>query len=228
MEWKYYEPHFAADSSPRLPVEFMKEGAWSGHRRFAYDLVRFAQPRVLVELGTLYGTSFFSFCQAVKDGSLPTRCFAVDTWEGDPHTGSYSHYSDVIYEAVHSFTTEQFSGIGATLRGTFQQALPRFALGSIDLLHIDGYHTYDAVLHDLSTWLPKMADNSIILFHDIAVRSGDFGVYKLWEQLRDYPRLQFNHSNGLGVLFPKGCPASFQPLLHQQDRLAAYYEKFRS
>ncbi|MFF2484535.1 class I SAM-dependent methyltransferase [Paenibacillus sp. NPDC058071] len=220
MNWKYYDPYFSADRAHELPIEFMQNGAWSGHRRFAYDLVRNMKPRVVTELGTLYGTSFFSFCQAVKDGALNTKCFAVDTWFGDGHTGAYD---DSVFLNVQLFNNRIFSGIGHLLRGTFDQALPLFADGSVDVLHIDGFHTYEAVLHDLQTWLPKVAEGGVILFHDIMVRMSDFGVYKLWEQLRDYPRLEFAHSNGLGVLFPKGCPASLSYLIERQDDVRAHY-----
>lgn len=223
MQWKFYNPQFAADHAPELPHEYMTAGAWSGHRRFAYDLIRFAKPNLLVELGTWYGTSFFSFCQAVKDAELPTRCFAVDTWQGDQHTGSYGQISDVIYQSVQAFHARQFASCSALIRSSFDAALPSFADGSIDILHIDGLHTYTAVLHDLETWLPKVAENGIILFHDTNVRLADFGVHILWEQLSAYPRLHFPHSNGLGVLFPKGCPEPFQKLLKEQDLLTRHY-----
>lgn len=63
--------------------------AWEGHRRFGYDLVRHMQPNTIVELGTYFGASHFSFCQAVKDHGLSTKSYAVDTWIGDKHSGTY-------------------------------------------------------------------------------------------------------------------------------------------
>lgn len=226
MDWKFYRPAFAADHAPEMPTGMMTEGAWSGHRRFAYDLVRFAKPKVIVELGTLYGTSFFSFCQAIKDGGLTTSCFAVDTWQGDPHTGMYGTINDGIYQAVASFKNREFPHIGTLVRKTFDEALAMFPVKSIDILHIDGYHAYESVLHDYTSWLPKLAPNGIVLFHDTSVKVLDFGVHLLWDQLSAiHPHMQFYHSNGLGVLFPKGITLPFQEVLAEKQKLILRYSR---
>lgn len=84
--WKFYAAEFEVDSVERKVVT---ESAWLGHRQFAYDLVRYVKPGLIVELGTHWGASFFSFCQALKDGHISDKCFAVDTWQGDEHAGFY-------------------------------------------------------------------------------------------------------------------------------------------
>jgi hypothetical protein len=87
------------------------------------------------------------------------------------------------------------------LRKTFDDALADVPDGSTDLLHIDGLHTYDAVRHDFESWLPKLSDRAIVLFHDTAERKDDFGVWKLWGELEArYPSFAFTHWHGLGVL----------------------------
>jgi hypothetical protein len=86
---------------------------------------------------------------------------------------------------------------------SFDEAVSRVPNGSVDLLHIDGFHTYEAVRHDYETWKPKLAEGAWVLFHDVDVREGDFGVWRFWDELKSrYPRhLEFNHSHGLGVIF---------------------------
>ena len=172
--------------------------AWQGHIPIAFALVQLLRPRVFVELGTHNGDSYCAFCQAVKMLGLKTLCFAVDTWEGDPQTRLYGPEVLAELRAHHDPRYAQFSCL---LQTTFDSAVNSFKDKSVDLLHIDGLHTYEAVKHDFETWLPKISDRGVVLFHDTAERQGDFGVWKLWAEIRDrFPHCEFSHSHGLGVL----------------------------
>lgn len=136
--------------------------AWLGHGPFAVWLVKHAAPRVIVELGTHYGYSYFAMCQAVKANRLSTQCFAVDTWQGDEHAGLYdgSVFDSVV---LHNQQYERFSTL---LRKRFDEALADIPDGSVDLLHVDGRHYYDDVKEDFESWVPKLSKRAIVLFHD--------------------------------------------------------------
>jgi len=40
----------------------------------------------------------------------------------------------------------------------------------IDLLFIDGDHTYEGVVKDIDSWLPKVKDGGMVMFHDYCER----------------------------------------------------------
>jgi hypothetical protein len=173
--------------------------SWVGHIPFGAWLVRVARPRIIVELGTHSGNSYFSICQAVRQYETGSKCHAVDTWQGDAHALSYGKD---IYDMVRKNNEENYASFSKLLRMTFDEALSIFENGSVDLLHIDGLHTYEAVQHDFETWLPKLAPGAIVLFHDTNVRRDDFGVWKYWAELKAQyaDGIEFLHSHGLGVL----------------------------
>ena len=194
----------AALADPSLDPLFWRaerlgaESAWWEHVPFAHWIVCATSPRVLVELGTHTGVSYSAFCHAVARAGIGTRCHAVDTWQGDPHAGLYG--PEVLNE-LRAFHDERFGAFSTLLQCTFDEGVAHIEDGSIDLLHIDGLHNYEAVRHDFETWLPKLSDRAVALFHDINVRRDDFGVWRLWAELREqYPWFDFVHGHGFGVL----------------------------
>lgn len=199
MSWSFSQPKFDF-----FDKDFYFRTSWSGHYNFVYDLVSNLRPSRYVELGSHYGHSLYAAAQAVKDHKLPTEVYGVDGWEGDAHAG---YYDGSVYNEVLGVLARHYSEIKITPKKMyFNQAAKDFVDKSIDILHIDGLHTYEAVKEDFETWLPKMADTGVVLFHDTIERQEGFGVWKLWEELeKKYPaNINFQHSHGLGVLFLNG------------------------
>jgi len=180
--------------------------AWVGHTQFAYWIVSVLKPNLLVELGTHGGCSYFSFCDSVRNNNLKTKTYAVDTWEGEEHSGKYNQ---TVYDFVNNYNNK-YSSFSSLLKMKFDDALDLFKENSIDILHIDGFHSYEAVSHDFETWLEKLSQEGAVLFHDVKEVKEGFGVHKYWDELKEkYPfqYIEFNHSHGLGILFPKSITA---------------------
>ena len=195
------------------PTRLSQPPAWVEHIPFAHFLIEAIQPSLLVELGTHSGNSYCAFCQIIKQNNLDTRCFAVDTWEGDSQAG---FYGPVVFEDLQSFHDPLYGDFSTLLRSTFDDALSQFENESIDILHVDGLHTYEAVKKDFENWLPKLNDRGIVLLHDTQVKRDGFGVWKLWDELKiRFPSFEFPHGNGLGVLavgskIPEGIDILFK------------------
>lgn len=186
------------DAAFMQPYHLQHPAPWAGHIPFAAWIIAVQRPDVFVELGTFTGISYLSFCQSIVENKTGTRAWAVDTWQGDIHTGAYD---DSTYNGLRKVHDPYYLGFSTLLRMMFDEALGHFADGSVDLLHIDGLHTYEGVKNDFDTWLPKLSRRGVILFHDTNVYLPEFGVHRLWAELSPhYPSLHFAHSNGLGVL----------------------------
>jgi GT2 family glycosyltransferase/glycosyltransferase involved in cell wall biosynthesis len=172
--------------------------SWHEHIPFAFTIVQMLKPKIFVELGTHKGDSYCAFCQAVSTLGLDTACYAVDTWEGDEHAG---FYGSEILEELKTYHDSIYKGFSQLIQSRFEEALDHFSDGSIDLIHIDGCHTYDAVKHDYEAWLPKMSQRGVVLLHDVNVHEKNFGVWKFWKVISEhYPSFEFKHGYGLGVL----------------------------
>jgi hypothetical protein len=114
--------------------------AWTPHAPFGFWIVDALRPRALVELGTHHGFSYLVFLQAIQTLDCRCSCTAVDTWEGEEHTGLYGPEVLAQVRAYHDVRCSDFSVL---LQSTFDDAAARFKSSSIDLLHINGRHFFE-------------------------------------------------------------------------------------
>lgn len=187
----------------RLPLEApampYKPSGWLGHEPFAFWLMDALRPRSYVELGVHFGTSYCAFCEAVASLGLETRCTGIDSWQGDEHAGLYDGRR--VLQDLAAYHDPLYSGFSRLLQSDFDGAAASIAPGSVDLLHIDGFHSYEAVRHDYETWKHTLSDRAVVLFHDTTVFERDFGVHQFWAEISaGRPHFSFAHGHGLGVL----------------------------
>jgi len=200
-------------SLQRFEPKRMVFSTWVDHLPFAYDLVEAIRPKLLVELGVYNGLSFFTFCQAMIEHDVDGVAYGVDCWEGDAHTDTYD---ESIYQDVAAHARDHYRGISYLLKMYFNEALNHFDDDSVDLIHIDGLHTYEAVSDDYSSWYPKLKPGGIMLFHDVMAKIQDFGAWKFFEEVQETAEesFRFDHGFGLGVLRkPGGDRSDDHPLL---------------
>lgn len=120
-------------------------------------------------------------------------------------------YSESLFKKVMDFNIEHFDNFSTLMKMTFDEALNEFDDNSVDLLHIDGFHSYEAVSNDFREWYPKLSKEAIVLFHDTHEIKPGFGVHQFWDELKKEHHEQcfeFKHSHGLGMCFPKSSKAA--------------------
>lgn len=193
-----------AAESAFWPIRDASPSAWGEHIPFMFALVTLLRPRRYAELGVHHGTSFFAACQAVDAADLNCECVAIDSWAGERHAGKFNKE---VFEAFKS-KLRDYSRFAGYIASDFNACTEQFAEGSIDLLHIDGFHTARAVKNDFDCWRSKLSDVGVILFHDTNEFKQDFGVWRFWRCVREqYHSISFGHCHGLGVLIVgKKCP----------------------
>ncbi len=220
------EKNILTDIVFEFPEKIEPPFSWVKHIPFAFFLIEAIKPEIFVELGVHTGNSFCAFCQAVDRLGLKTKCYGVDTWEGDELAGLYE---ERIYDKISGFVGEKYSDTATMLKMTFDDAVNRFDDSSIDLLHIDGLHTYEAVKHDFQTWLPKISNKGVIIMHDTSFKEGDFGVWKFWDEISSqYESINFEYGYGLGlVVIGKEISNTFNKKISEIKKNSLYQNIFR-
>jgi len=133
------------------------------------DLVKEHSFKAVAEIGVYEGglsAWILSACPEIESYYL------VDPWLIYPQEyrkepfGDYSQAKwDEIFQGVLA-KIAPFSKQVIVLRMTSVKAAQLFSDNALDLVYIDAIHTYEAVLEDIKTWLPKIKSSGIISGHD--------------------------------------------------------------
>ena len=131
----------------------------------------------IVEIGSWRGLS----THALLTG-CPGIVYAVDTWKGSPNETGGAH-SDALTQDIYA---QFYANVGhfknlTILKMDSVQASMHLAPHSIDMVFIDGCHTYDAVIADLKAWLPIC--RKLLCGHDV----GQDGVPKALAEMGIQP-----------------------------------------
>jgi predicted O-methyltransferase YrrM len=197
----YYPPEMYRDDVERDETEYTRNNLdilmevgnknnfnWRDHRQFADWIVRRKQPSTTVDLGVDYGYS--TFCFAIPGiGDV----YGIDSFEGDICAGERDTY-EYVMDKVKELELTNVS----IIKGFFDDVAKTWTK-PIDILHIDGLHTYEAVKNDFEKWAPFLKEDGIILMHDTMVDDPKFGVSRFFKEI-NLPKTNFGHCNGLGVV----------------------------
>lgn len=174
--------------------------AWKGHEDFAIDLIQKLQPKTIVDLGVDYGFSTFAM-------ALPGigKVYGIDWFQGDEYAGQRNTYKDVLDELA-----KQNLPNVEIIKGDFSVIADPWNK-PIDILHIDGDHSFEAISQNFSDWAGLVKRNGVIMMHDTCSFKETVG--KFFAQIPDwkYFKHNFEHSHGLGVVTES--EATFQTIM---------------
>jgi hypothetical protein len=164
--------------------------AWKGHGLLAMKIVETFKPKTIVDLGVDWG--FSTFCFAYPQIG---QVYGIDWFEGDEHAG-FRDTSDDVNILYKDLNVEYGINNVTFIKADFNDAAKTWDK-EIDILHIDGFHSYEAVKNDYETWFKFCKEDSIILFHDVEAYRETVGVF--FNELDGYTLIH-SGSAGLGIL----------------------------
>lgn len=142
--------------------------------------------RNVLEIGTGHGGSFYLWCNLFADGLKISLDLAGGPYGGEPN-------GDPTVFAERNRRMRTWSASTALISGdsrdpqTREQVEAVLAGEKLDLLFIDGNHTYDAVASDFRSFASMVAAGGFVVFHDISDsefhRANDVGVARFWSEL---------------------------------------------
>jgi predicted O-methyltransferase YrrM len=146
--------------------------------------VRDLNPRVVVEIGTARGGMLYCFSQlATRDATL----VSIDL-PGAPNCGGQTQTEREVF-ATFGPLTQSFHFIpeDSHLPSTLAKLESILASRKVDLLFIDGDHSYDGCLADFEMYRHLVAPDGIIAFHDICLFPEQWpgtGVGPAWQVVK--------------------------------------------
>jgi predicted O-methyltransferase YrrM len=115
----------------------------------------------IVEIGSWKGRSTTWLASGARLAGR--RVYAID-----PHRRSREYPGvETEHEFLANLARNGLTAVVEPLVMSSEEAAARIA-GPVELLFIDGDHSYEAVRRDAELWLPRLIDGGTVMFHDVA------------------------------------------------------------
>jgi predicted O-methyltransferase YrrM len=141
-----------------------------------YSLMHQRPPRNVVEIGSYLGRSTVFFGLTLRDLNPRGRVVAID-----PHTGDRQLLDRLGVDRLSTFELFrqhcQATGVDELVDAHVATSLEvaRRWSDPVDLLYVDGWHSYDAVVADGEAWLSHLSPPGVVVFDD----------YNAYDEVRD-------------------------------------------
>jgi predicted O-methyltransferase YrrM len=174
-----------------------------------YGLARSMKPEVCVEIGSARGRSACFVGMALRENGFG-KLYAID-----PH--ARTQWNDNQSVDTFEIITRNLNTLGLAdqveiVRQTSHEAAQQWTR-KIDLIFIDGDHSYEGVKKDWDLFVPHVREFGFVVFHDTLWNlrpdpkwsRADMGVPQFVEDLRrdGYPVLTIDRDCGVSLVQPK-------------------------
>ncbi len=168
-------------------------------------IIKNKKPKTVIEIGTAQGGTLFLISKAIPEDSLIVSI--------DLPGGSFGYgYPKIKMRLYKSFSRpkQKLHLIRADSHklNTLNKVKKILNNRTVDLLFIDGDHTYDGVKKDFEMYSPLVNNTGIIGFHDIVIskKRSNVGVNDFWIEIKknyEYEEIVENWKQlrcGIGIL----------------------------
>jgi predicted O-methyltransferase YrrM len=171
----------------------------------AVAIVEKTKPRFILEIGTANGGTFFLFSRAASDDAL---LISLDLPAGH-YGGGYAQWKTHVFRRLLlPGQTAHFVRADSHDPASLENVKAALGGNALDLLYIDGDHSYQGVKSDFEMYSSLVRPGGLIVFHDVALHEvrHDCHVSELWDELKGlYPATELiQDSNqgwaGIGIL----------------------------
>lgn len=186
---KYCDAFFHAFQVPEELVRLLED-------------VRALNPQAVLEIGTHRGGTLYLWARLARPDAI---LISIDL-PGGKFGGGYSPFRAPIYrkfaqegQKLHLLRANSHSP------ATLKEARRLLSGRALDLLFIDGDHTFEGARKDWEMYAPLVRPGGLVVFHDVAGNYEDTQVKAFWDSIKTgYTHREYLvHPNGLygiGVL----------------------------
>lgn len=131
-------------------------------------LIRKYNCRDIAEIGVERG----GLTHAILSACQLDSHFLIDPWRPYSGSGAGWYFNQprfqkwAVWDDLYDYVVKCFGDRTTILRLPSLEAIQQFQSNSLDLVFIDGDHSYEAVTADIQAWLPILRDTGILAGHD--------------------------------------------------------------
>lgn len=139
---------------------------------------------IIVEVGSAHGASSTILAEAAQE--LKGSLYCIDSFPEDYY--GQEKFGEYGYQAFKKNVLDKYGKLVTFIRGTSSDVKDAQFGGAIDILFIDGDHSYQGVRNDLRILIPKLRSGGYVAFHDYNNNAAFPGVKKAADEFtKEWP-----------------------------------------